>query len=128
MEKDGRFFQMILGAIGELINIAAPIKGLIPVYHVYHDWEHDFPGDTGGGTSLGGWSKNNNQLTIYFTPQTKLLLCMGYIIQFLEWQSELRHEKAKQFIYITQLANCGAVIWVQPDSEFKFLLIYFIAR
>lgn len=85
-------------------------KGLIPEDSVYDDREHDFPGDTGGGTSLGGWSENNNQLTIYFTPQTKLLLCMGYVIQFLERQSELRHGKAKQFVYITQLANGDAVI------------------
>lgn len=42
-------------------------KGLIPEDSVYQFREHDFPGDTGGGTNLGGRSENNTQLTIY-TP------------------------------------------------------------
>lgn len=64
MEKDGRLYQVVLGAFGELMNVAAKGPELIEDLES-HVRKPDFPAATGTGTSLGGWIENNNKTTKY---------------------------------------------------------------
>lgn len=60
VEKDRRMYQVVLGAFGELMNVAAKGPELIEDL-ASHVRKHDFPATTETGTSLRGWIENNNK-------------------------------------------------------------------